>query len=122
MASLAIWKLLKAAQGLLEEILYEFLDIFSAYASQGLASAPGHLSALPRAASGMQQGRRQSKPCSIEAAKTEVLSDFVLSGRSSSDAYTGSKANLGYNICPRAMELEQALEEKPCNCRSCRTL
>ena len=122
MASLAMWKLLKAAQGLLEEILYKFPDIFAAYASQGLASAPGHLSALPRAALGMQQGRRQSTPCSIEAARREGLSDFALSGRSSSDVYKGSKANLGYNICPRAILLEQAPEEKPCKYRSCRTL
>lgn len=43
MASLAIWKLLKAAQGLYGKILYELLDIYSAQASQG----PSSCSRLP---------------------------------------------------------------------------
>ena len=74
---------------------------------RGLAPAPGYLSALPRAALGMQLGQRQSTPCSIEAAKTEVLSDFAISGRSSSELTQPAKLIWDTTYAPKPLCLSK---------------
>ena len=117
MASLAIWKLLKAAQVLLEDILHESLEItlLPAYASQGpsccscppLSFAKGSF----RHAAGAKTGHAvQHRGCQNKRVVTLCSLWAIFLGR----LHKPAKLIWGTTYGPRAILLEQALEKVHC--------